>query len=145
MDNLENAPRTRAARRALLERKPLPKERGPRSPEDLADERARMAELQAQISSSLAAPGPPGRAMGKSVRGPSNKADKAGKVGKTGRLGRRLARAPKPKHKPKRRLQGIRDSRADVRGPGQGRGMKRGARGKSGDKERPPALRKRPW
>jgi hypothetical protein len=104
-----------------------------------------MVELQAQIASGLTAPGPPGRAMGKSVRGPSNEADKAGKVGRTGRLGRRLARAPKPKRKPKRRLQGIRDSRADVRGRGQGRGMKKGARGKSGDKERPPALRKRPW
>jgi hypothetical protein len=143
--SFETRPRSRSVARALLNQKPMPKEKGPRSPEQVLDERARLVALEAALVASALEPRrSPGRPMGKSVRGSSNKADKAGKVGKTGRLGRHPELAPhKPRHKKRFELSGKRDGRHNVRGPGQGRGAQRGARGKSGSKLRSPPLRKR--
>ena len=140
--------RVKSIARGIMEKVPGSDEhRGPVPEEEENEERAEIA--QAKSSERAVARSRPkthkAKAGAKSVRGGRNKADKAGKVG----LGRKAGRAAaargakkgtrgaggKMKKQSKRPMRT--QSRADVRGKGQGRGAQKGARGKSGGKRRP--------
>ena len=139
--------RVKSIARGIMEKVPGTDEhRGPVSEEEENEERAEIAQARA---SERAMPRRPktgkAKAGAKSVRGGRNKADKAGKVGRGRKAGRVAAargakkgtRGAGGKLKKQRKRPMRTKSRADVRGPGQGRGMQRGARGKSGGKRRP--------
>jgi len=140
--------RVKSIARGIMEKVPGSDEhRGPVPEEEENEERAEIA--QAKSSERAVARSRPkthkAKAGAKSVRGGRNKADKAGKVG----LGRKAGRAAAARGAKKgtrgaggkMKKQGKRpmrtQSRADVRGKGQGRGAQKGARGKSGGKRRP--------
>ncbi|TMA24667.1 MAG: hypothetical protein E6J78_19820 [Deltaproteobacteria bacterium] len=153
MDGMEGIDtHVRSLRRGLLEKKPLERRRGPVSEEEVNAERAALARIKA--AATMAPPSGfkthKASSLGKSVRGSSNEADKAGKVGKRGRAGRAAAArgakkgtrgAGRPSKQRKRPMHT--QSRTNVRGQpgggskGGGRGSQKGARGKSGAKERP--------
>jgi valyl-tRNA synthetase len=138
--------RVKSLARGLMEKLPHDDRRGPVSEEEENEERAGLARADAsaraqprRAKTHKASPGT------RSVRGSSNEADKAGKVGKRAKAGRVAAArgakkgtrgaGGKSKKQSKRPMKT--QSRATVRGPGQGRGAQKGARGKSGGKRRP--------
>jgi len=137
--------RVKSIARGLMEKLPHD-DGGPASEEEENEERAGLAQADAsaraqprRAKTHKASPGT------RSVRGSSNEADKAGKVGKRTKAGRVAAAqgakkgtrgaGGKSKKQSKRPMKT--QSRATVRGRGQGRGAQKGARGKSGGKRRP--------